>query len=381
MDTHNLPEIPHPNGSMPDAETSTPSLPSHSLTLPWLYLLWTGLVWISTYFDQSYISSDGVAILLGGVATTNAFFLGLARGLSQQTFSEDDIAVAQSTIAIAWIAAYTFFSVESGELVLGMYMTVMTFAIFRLDTWAFLKISIFAGLSYAIAVGLQWAANPLVADLWQSAFRLLLMQAVMIWGLIYARQLRELRNQLQFRNEELQSMVARVSKIAAQDHLTKSFNRRYIMEALAREKARSDRTGKTFSVAIFDLDHFKSVNDTYGHLEGDKVLVRLGQTIKLCLRTMDSAYRYGGEEFTIILPETTGKEANNVAERISASVESERFSTEAGEDFSITISIGVTEYFKEEQLSTFIHRADQAMYKSKAKGRNRISFLASEKAE
>ena len=112
-----------------------------------------------------------------------------------------------------------------------MYMTVMTFAIFRLDTWAFLKISIFAGLSYTIAVGLQWTANPLIVDLWQSAFRLLLLQAVMIWGLIYARQLRELRNQLQFRNEELQSMIARVSKIAGQDHLTKSFNRRYIMEA------------------------------------------------------------------------------------------------------------------------------------------------------
>jgi hypothetical protein len=229
MDPHNLPEIPYPDSSTPGSGTSTPSLPAGSLTLPWLYLLWVGLVWISAYFNQSYISSDGVAILLGGAATTNAFFVGLARGLSQQTFSEDDIAVAQSTIAIAWIAAYTYFSAESGELVLGMYMTVMTFAIFRLDTWAFLKISIFAGLSYVVAVGLQWAANPLAVDLWQSAFRLLLLQAVMIWGLIYARQLRELRNQLQFRNEELQSMIARVSNIAAQEHLTKSFNRGDIM--------------------------------------------------------------------------------------------------------------------------------------------------------
>ena len=176
-------------------------------------------------------------------------------------------------------------------------------------------------------------------------------------------------------------MLKTLEKLAITDGLTRLYNLRHFYKQLEIEIDRCNRYGHSLALLLLDIDHFKMCNDTYGHLEGDKVLVRLGQIIKICLRTMDSAYRYGGEEFTIILPETTGKEANNVAERISASVESERFSTEAGEDFSITISIGVTEYFKEEQLSTFIHRADQAMYKSKAKGRNRISFLASEKAK
>lgn len=176
-------------------------------------------------------------------------------------------------------------------------------------------------------------------------------------------------------------MLKTLEKLAITDGLTRLYNLRHFYKQLEIEIDRCNRYGHSLALLLLDIDHFKMCNDTYGHLEGDKVLVRLGQIIKICLRTMDSAYRYGGEEFTIILPETTGKEANNVAERINASVESERFSTEAGEDFSITISTGVTEYFKEEQLSTFIHRADQAMYKSKAKGRNRISFLASEKAE
>ena len=176
-------------------------------------------------------------------------------------------------------------------------------------------------------------------------------------------------------------MLKTLEKLAITDGLTRLYNLRHFYKQLELEIDRCNRYGHSLALLLLDIDHFKKCNDTYGHLEGDKVLIKLGQIIKVCLRTMDSAYRYGGEEFTIILPETTGKEANNVAERISASVESERFSTEAGEDFSITISIGVTEYFKEEQLSTFIHRADQAMYKSKAKGRNRISFLASEKAE
>jgi len=176
-------------------------------------------------------------------------------------------------------------------------------------------------------------------------------------------------------------MLKTLEKLAITDGLTRLYNLRHFYKQVELEIDRCNRYGHSLALLLLDIDHFKKCNDSYGHLEGDKVLVRLGQAIKLCLRTMDSAYRYGGEEFTIILPETTGKEANNVAERISDSVESERFSTEAGEDFSITISIGVTEYFKEEQLSTFIHRADQAMYKSKAKGRNRISFLAAEKTE
>ncbi len=377
MDPHNLPELPYPDSSTPGSGTSTPSLPAGSLTLPWLYLLWVGLVWISAYFNQSSISSDGVAILLGGAATTNAFFVGLARGLSKQTFSEDDIAVAQSTIAIAWIAAYTYFSAESGELVLGMYMTVMTFAIFRLDTWAFLKISIFAGLSYVVAVSLQWAANLLVVDLWQSAFRLLLLQAVMIWGLIYARQLRELRNQLQFRNEELQSMIARVSKIAAQDHLTKSFNRRYIMEALAREKARSDRTGKTFSVAIFDLDHFKSVNDKYGHLIGDQILLEFAKRVKGELRAMDtvdpeefkrSFGRFGGEEFIAVLPTTNLEGALQCADRIRTSISKRQFI----DLMTITVSAGVAQYRAGETIPEILTRADQALYGAKQNGRDQV---------
>jgi diguanylate cyclase (GGDEF)-like protein len=129
---------------------------------------------------------------------------------------------------------------------------------------------------------------------------------------------------------------------------------------------------------LLDIDNFKLYNDTYGHLEGDKVLVKIGQIIRSCLRTMDSAYRYGGEEFTVILPETTAQEANNVANRIRIAVELENFIPKSGNVANVTISIGVTEYHNDEQLSEFIKRADQAMYLSKEKGRNTISSLFAE---
>ena len=176
-------------------------------------------------------------------------------------------------------------------------------------------------------------------------------------------------------NKERIQMLGKLEKLAITDGLTKLYNLRHFYNQLEIEIDRSNRYGHILALLLLDIDHFKVYNDTYGHLEGDKVLIRLGQIIKSCLRTMDSAYRYGGEEFTIILPETTGEEANNVANRLKTAVELECFLPEPGKIYTITISIGVTEYSKSEQISEFILRADKAMYKSKAKGRNRISSI------
>jgi diguanylate cyclase (GGDEF)-like protein len=127
---------------------------------------------------------------------------------------------------------------------------------------------------------------------------------------------------------------------------------------------------------LIDIDRFKEFNDSFGHLEGDKVLVRFSQILKSCLRANDSAYRYGGEEFTVILPETSSEEARTVAQRIRAALEAERFAPVSGRLVSKTISIGVTEYSAMEDMATFIRRADEAMYISKQNGRNRVSVVA-----
>jgi len=170
-------------------------------------------------------------------------------------------------------------------------------------------------------------------------------------------------------------VLDKLEKLAITDGLTTLYNLRHFYTQLEVEIGRCSRYGHSLSLLLLDIDNFKRYNDSYGHLEGDKVLVRLSQIIKSCLRTMDSAYRYGGEEFTVILPETKGEEAKNVANRIKRAVELERFLPEPDKVVTITISIGLTEYFKNEQLSTVIKRADQAMYNSKAQGRNRISSL------
>ncbi len=181
--------------------------------------------------------------------------------------------------------------------------------------------------------------------------------------------------------QERVHMLEKLKRLSITDGLTKLYNSRYFYNQLKAEIDRTARYQRPLSLLLLDIDKFKEYNDSYGHLEGDKVLLRLGQIIKTCLRKMDSAYRYGGEEFTVILPETEGDEAATVAERIRSAVEADQFfPQESGKPVAITISIGVTEYHKREDVAIFVQRADKAMYLSKQSGRNRVSCLFASKS-
>jgi len=190
-------------------------------------------------------------------------------------------------------------------------------------------------------------------------------------------RLKRVLNERELTKERVR-MMEKLQKLAVTDGLTKLYNSRSFYSQLETEVDRFNRYKHPLALLLLDLDHFKEYNDSYGHLEGDKILVRFSQIIKSCLRTNDSAYRYGGEEFTVILPETAGPEAITVAQRIRSALEVERFSPGNGQDAQITISIGVTEYQEKEELSTFIQRADKAMYVSKQNGRNKVSMLYAE---
>ncbi len=170
-------------------------------------------------------------------------------------------------------------------------------------------------------------------------------------------------------------MLIKLKQLAITDGLTKLYNSRYFYNQLEMEIDRMNRYNHPLSLLLLDIDNFKMYNDTYGHLDGDKVLIRLGETIRNCLRTMDTAYRYGGEEFTVLLPETSVEEAITVAQRIQSRLAAEEFVTSGGIKNTITLSVGITEYSPKEDLTSFISRADKAMYLSKDRGKNTISVL------
>ena len=175
--------------------------------------------------------------------------------------------------------------------------------------------------------------------------------------------------------QERLHMLEELKKLSITDGLTQLYNSRYFYSQIKGEIERFKRYGHKLSMLLLDIDHFKDYNDTHGHLEGDKILVRIGRIIKSCLRKMDTAYRYGGEEFTIILPGTPGEEAKTVAERLRTAVAAEDFTGGDHPGSRITISIGVTQYCHDEPVSSFVQRADQAMYQSKQSGRNKVSCI------
>jgi diguanylate cyclase (GGDEF)-like protein len=176
-------------------------------------------------------------------------------------------------------------------------------------------------------------------------------------------------------NAERLNMLERLKELSITDGLTKLFNSRHFYNQIKNETDRCTRYSHPLSLLILDIDHFKDYNDTYGHLEGDKVLLRLGQVVRLLLRKMDSAYRYGGEEFTIILPETEIEEAGTVAQRIRKAIKEIVFTPDSDGRVSITVSIGMTQYQPPEDIKTFVQRADKALYNSKSGGRDQVSLL------
>jgi len=168
-------------------------------------------------------------------------------------------------------------------------------------------------------------------------------------------------------------MMEKFKELAITDGLTKLYNSRHFYHELEIEIHRHNRYERPLSLLLIDVDHFKTFNDTHGHLEGDAVLHRIARLIKSCLRTIDTAYRYGGEEFTVILPETTCPAAVSVSERINEVVQTGLFS---GDDpKKLSVNIGVTEYFPGEPMDALVRRADKAMYLSKQAGRNRVTMV------
>ncbi|MEB3282084.1 MAG: PleD family two-component system response regulator [Lyngbya sp.] len=169
---------------------------------------------------------------------------------------------------------------------------------------------------------------------------------------------------------ELQQALQEVEKLARLDPLTGIFNRRILMEKAHQEMERAKRYGTPFSVLLLDVDHFKRVNDTYGHPVGDQALCAVVETILDSIRKVDFVGRYGGEEFAIILPEITADSALKAAERIRLQIANLSVPTEEGM-LKLTVSIGVTTYHPEDSIiDQLFKRADQGLYQAKAQGRN-----------
>jgi diguanylate cyclase len=173
------------------------------------------------------------------------------------------------------------------------------------------------------------------------------------------------------RIRQLEAELEQVSDLVYQDYLTGALNRRGLEDAFAREFARSERHGTPLSIALLDVDHFKRLNDTYGHEAGDQALRHLAQVIKAILRPSDTVARYGGEEFVILFPDTTLEEAVKIMTRLQREL-TKRFFLHDNQRILITFSAGVAQREGRESADSLLSRADEALYRAKQAGRNRV---------
>jgi diguanylate cyclase (GGDEF)-like protein len=177
------------------------------------------------------------------------------------------------------------------------------------------------------------------------------------------------------KEHELQNMKTRLEHLAHTDVLTNMYNRRFFVQRLGEEFERVRRHGSVLSVLVFDLDYFKRVNDTYGHDNGDMVLVGVAEVVEQIKRVTDIACRFGGEEFAMLLPETDKTGALNLAQRLRRAIEAYPYQTHDHQSISVTASIGVATVTPQvTEPSAILQIADRALYRAKDSGRNVVCF-------
>jgi len=189
--------------------------------------------------------------------------------------------------------------------------------------------------------------------------------------LILAGEMQILRNELLDRNRGLREAMERLQDMALKDDLTGLHNRRFVMEALARQKALADREQQAFTLCYADLDHFKIINDRFGHAAGDAALRQFAKLAESVVRNVDYVARFGGEEFLLVLVGANEATAARVARRLA---DHTRDMTVPGADldFAITVSVGIASYRLGERVDDVISRADRALYDAKRAGRDRV---------
>lgn len=270
-------------------------------------------------------------------------------------------------------------------IVMSLYFMVMTFGIFALSRRDMVLMALASIVCYSTLLVFESSvlhqardSNLILGEL--GVLALGLSWFVYVGGYIHNLQMR-IREQreslalahgnLEHSNTQLQAAMAKLERIAIRDELTGLYNRRHLLERLEELLSHADRTHAPLYLALLDLDHFKQVNDRYGHAAGDLVLRQFAELARQKLRRSDFISRYGGEEFIIVFTEGKYEDVADALERLRHSFAAQTFdSIESG--LSVTLSAGITDRFEGDTCESIIQRADEALYRAKAEGRNRV---------
>ncbi|MDY0055708.1 MAG: GGDEF domain-containing protein [Methyloversatilis sp.] len=283
-------------------------------------------------------------------------------------FRDPSLTFLQIMAAGAWItAAYIVFAPVRGALLMLLALTLV-FSIFNLDRK---RRRIYNGC-VVVGTGLtMFTLSTLRPDEYPAEVEVvhfLLTTAVLAVMGRLSEQLLAIQARLRTQRNELEAALTRIQELATRDALTGLPNRRHITDLFAQMARGAERTGSPLTVCLLDLDHFKRINDTYGHKAGDTVLKRFADTATGALRDSDVLARWGGEEFLVLLPDTPAKKADQSMARVRAALAQTRLVTDAA---AVTFSAGLAQFRPGESIEHAVERADFALYRAKSEGRNR----------
>jgi diguanylate cyclase (GGDEF)-like protein len=341
------------------------------------YALWTVIALIAWAGELIVMPVWLMLAMVAGVALSNAWFWYMLRSGRSLSYADPSMTKAQVTLGLFWILVVIGASHADRSLMMVVYIVIMLFGIFRLNREDFLRLTVLALAGYAVVVAADLVVRDVPVNLFAEAVRFLVLASCLLWCAFFGSHVAQLRATLRRQNDALQQHVKDARRIAERDHLTSAYNRRYIMEALEQERSRSERRHAPFAIIIFDLDHFKNINDHHGHVTGDRVLSRFAQVARRELRAVDvispwrrrhAFGRFGGEEFIALLPETGLEGARHCAERMQEVMAQERFEN----GIKVTFSAGIAVYRYGETIEQTLSRADDALYRAKDGGRDRV---------
>ena len=333
-----------------------------------LYLLLMGLMQAAVHFGLAERRATDMLTLWGTCGLL--FFSVLVRASKRLGIAPQTLAVLQALFAISCnISLYTI-SGPLREASLITLLVVIAFCTFSLRPRQTMVLSAISIAGMGMAMWLEASHDPQHYPPMVEALTFGFVSVGLVSLTLLTGQMNTLRSRLKHQKEELLAALATIRTLATRDELTSLANRRHMNEVLAAEERRQPRAGTT-CIALLDIDFFKSINDRFGHAQGDAVLRAFADAAQTALRSSDMLARWGGEEFLLMLPETGLAEAQQVLARMAADVGS--LALPGLElDGAITFSSGVTERSGDEPFADTISRADKALYRAKAEGRNRI---------
>nr|WP_121456113.1 GGDEF domain-containing protein [Acidovorax sp. 106] len=288
-------------------------------------------------------------------------------------FKDPSLTLAQILYSIACCAVAFVIAGPARGVTLPILAIILMFGIFGLTTRQMLGILLYGLVVFGVASGAVALRDepgypPVVAAAYVGMVVVVLLSSTFL-----TTRVQSTREHLRRQKSELARALEQIRELATHDDLTGLLNRRAMFERMQLEQRRSLRTGHPLLVAQLDIDHFKVVNDTHGHANGDLVLRAFADMVRHSVRDTDLLARWGGEEFVLMLCDTPTEEAHALLERVRLAVQAMRVPLpQGGKPIAITVSIGLARHTSADTLARTLERADQALYAAKAQGRNRV---------